>query len=155
MKTILIASASIILTCILGANELAWVDEQIEAIKPSRKGINISNAKNPFIFLEKNGYKVKQRATVSSTSRSVKSTSYSAGIAPYKPESKSSRTTLTLDLLINSSAMINGSWYKVNDRVGNYTLVNVGKKFVTLKAGDKELTLSTRVKNKNLKFKNK
>ncbi|QOY52819.1 hypothetical protein [Candidatus Sulfurimonas baltica] len=155
MKTILIASASIILTGILAANELAWVDEQIEAIKPPRKGINISYAKDPFIFLEKNGYKAKGKRKVFLTSSSAKSTPSLKGSTPYISDIQPPRTELILDLVINSSAMINGRWHKVNDKVGNYTLTDVGKDSVTLKIGDKELILSTHTKNKNLKFKNK
>lgn len=155
MKTILIASASIVLTGILCANELAWVDEQIEAIKPARKGITVSYAENPFIFLEKNGYKAKGKRKVFSRSSSAKSTPSPKGSTPYLSDIQPSKTELILDLIINSSAMINGNWHKINDRVGSYTLVYVGKDSVTLKIGDKELILSTHTKNKNLKFKNK
>ncbi len=41
----------------LFSNELTWVDEQVEAIKPARIGVSqkeISKIKDPFIFLHKN-----------------------------------------------------------------------------------------------------
>ena len=38
----------------LVATELEWVDQQIEAIKPPRKGIKITVMTNTFVFLDKN-----------------------------------------------------------------------------------------------------
>ena len=35
------------------ASQLEWVDEQIEAIKPSRNGIEILKIEDPFLFLQK------------------------------------------------------------------------------------------------------
>ena len=154
MKKILIANISILLSTIVGATELSWVDEQIEAIKPPRKGIYISNIQNPFVFLEKNGYEKKQvkssmkPALVKSTSNTQKE------ITPVvnKPITYSK---LTLELIINASARINGSWYKKSSKINGYTVVAIKKNTVTLKQGDKRLTLSTKTKNKTLKFKNK
>ena len=40
----------------LFANELSWVDDQVEAIKPPRSGASsqlLRAAENPFIFLKK------------------------------------------------------------------------------------------------------
>ena len=53
-------SLLLFIASLLCANELSWVDEQVEAIKPARPGIDnsiISAIEDPFIFLEKNGYK--------------------------------------------------------------------------------------------------
>jgi len=158
MKTILITIVAIFLSNNVYATELSWVDEQIEAIKPPRKGVNIRGSiSNPFIFLEKNKTK-KETKKVSSITRSKK--------APSKPSSinavvcdttrdKKSSGSLLLSTIINSSAMINGSWYKKSDKVRNYSIVEVTKTSVTLKKGDKQLILSTNVKKPNLKFKNK
>mgnify|MGYP000447948675 FL=1 len=51
--------------------------------------------------------------------------------------------------------MINESWYKKNDKVKGYRIIDITKTSVTLKKGDKKLTLSTNTKKQNLKFKNK
>ncbi len=56
---------------------------------------------------------------------------------------------------MNSSALINGIWYKKSDKVESYTISDIGKNCVTLKKGDKELILSTLSKKQTLKFKNK
>ena len=151
MKNTLLASASILLVTIVGANELSWVDEQIEAIKPPRKGVYISNVKNPFVFLEKNGYK-KITSSEETTSSAVTKTSSNATEDALVVEKPKVYTKLTLELVINSSAMINGKWYKKDEKIRGYTLVDINKNFVTLKKGNKKLTLSTRTINKTLKL---
>ena len=153
MKTILIIMLSLFLGTTLYSTELSWVDEQIEAIKPPRKGTNISSIKSPYIFLQKN----------KSSKKSSKSTTARRGVAKSSTKlqkvvcdtPKKSIMGLTLSTIINSSAMINDSWYKKNDKIKGYTIVNIGKTIVTLKKGAKKLTLSTNSKNQNLKFKNK
>lgn len=155
MKTLYIASTIALLTSVLSATELSWVDEQIEAIKPPRKGANINSIANPFIFLEKNGYIKKVPKKDTSKSATVKSSTNASKISLDEVEQKKKYTKLTLELIINSSAMINGVWYKKNSKVNDYTLVDINKDSITLKQGDKKLILSTRTKNKSLKFKNK
>lgn len=152
MKTLIIASASILLTTVIGATELSWVDEQIQAIKPPRKGAKISNIAGPFVFLEKN-----KTIKSSGTATTRKSVRKSSGVTKTVCDTtdKVSIKGLTLSTVINSSAMINGAWYKKNDKVKSYTIINVSKTSVTLKKGDKTLTLSTNSKKQNLKFKNK
>ena len=162
MKTILIASASTLLCGVLAATELTWVDEQIEAIKPPRKTSKISNIQNPFVYLEKNGYVKKvadKKALVSTklksssglTASSLSSTTSSV----CDTEVERPRSGLNLDAILNSSALINGKWYKKSDKIKSYTIVNVDKTSVTLKQGNKKMTLSTSSKKRTLKFKNK
>ncbi len=139
------------------ANELKWVDEQIEAIKPPRKGISsskINMVEDPFIFLLKNKEKTK-KSTLTSSSKLKSTSKYSSK----KSSSKSSKLikkskVLTLNAIINKSALINGKWYKIKDKIGKYTIININKTDIILSYKKKRLFLTTNSKNKNLKFKN-
>jgi hypothetical protein len=158
MKTTLIALLALFLSITLyGASELEWVDEQIEAIKPPRKGVEILNIEDPFVFLQKNKSDKKDGA-VASTLQIALSSSKPVCVdsnTSKAQKSDSKKESLSLSTIINSSAMIDGSWYKVSDKVSSYTVVNISKTTVTLKKGDKELILSTYNKTPTLKFKNK
>ena len=150
MKNLIIASTSILLVSSLCATELSWVDEQIEAIKPSRKGSTINNIRNPFVFLEKNGYikkePVLEEKTVSTTNAKGEVVTKVVKAKP-KP--------LVLNAILNHSALINGTWYKKNDKIRSYTVINIDKSTVTLRSAGRRMTLSTNVKKQTLKFKNK
>ena len=53
MKTFIILTL-LLFTNNLSANELAWVDQQVEAIKPPRSGLKsstLNSVSDPFIFL--------------------------------------------------------------------------------------------------------
>jgi len=136
------------------ANELAWVDEQIEAIKPPREGLDnkqFSFLKDPFIFLKKNQTLKEEKK---STNRSK--SSIPAGLLVSKPSTKKSfYKKLTLVAVINNSALINNKWYRLDEKVGKYTLQQINRTNVILTKGKKMLMLSTRTKNPNLKFKEK
>ena len=141
--------------------DLSWVDEQVQAIKPARDGEsnrNISRIKDPFIFLKKNSLKKDEEKKVSvksssslnaSSTKSVTSSTDSLTKAPviYK------KGTFKLNAIINSSALINGKWYKLGDIVNSYKIVSVDTKTVTLKNGSNKKVLSTATKNTKLKFK--
>ena len=144
MKTIILFLITLFISNSAYATELAWVDEQVEAIKPPRKAARISSIASPFVFLEKNGY-VKPVAAAG-TVRSSSSTRVKSG---------TSVGGLYLDAIINSSAFINGKWYKKSDKIRSYTIVSIDKRSITLKKGGKQMTLSTDSKKQNLKFKNK
>lgn len=146
MKTIFIIL--IFLSTLLLATELEWVDEQIEAIKPPRKGIEISNIMDPFIFLEKNRPEVKKDTAAASIQQPlVKSSADNNG---------TKKIDFNLTAIINTSAMIDGNWHRINDKLdGNYTIIEISKSTVTLKKGDKERILSTNSKTPTIKFKNK
>lgn len=127
------------------ADELQWVDKQIEAIKPPRKGVsdaNISLLKDPFVF--KKG---------SSSKDGVKAVTKASKISKYRQSKRYKK--YVLNTIINKSAMINGKWYNINDKVGLYTLSEVKRTSVTLSYKSKKIVLSTASKNKNLKFKDK
>jgi len=150
MKNLIIASTSILLVSSLCATELSWVDEQIAAIKPPRNGSKINNIKNPFVFLEKNGYVKKKPIieikTISTTNAKGETITK---VVKQKPK------PLVLNAILNQSALINGTWYKKNQKIRSFTITSVEKSTVILRRGDKRITLSTNVKKQTLKFKNK
>jgi len=158
MKTILITLVTVFLSNTIYATELSWVDEQIEAIKPPRKGVKILGINNPFIFLEKNKTK-KKETKKGPLASSAKKAPLKSSVISDTNTTKIKSKSFNLSTVINSSAMINGSWYKKGDKINSYTIIEVTKNTVTLqkgnKKGDKQLTLSTNVKKQNLKFKNK
>jgi hypothetical protein len=138
----------LLLSTQLFSNELAWVDEQIEAIKLPRKGIDnkkIAKLKDPFIYLKKKKGKTKRRST-------YRGTKYSKSGAK-KVRAYSSK--ISLEAILNKSALINGKWYREGEKVYGYKLEKVNLKTVLLTKGKKQLLLSTVSKSKNLKFNNK
>jgi len=139
MKTLFI---SLLLLYTLGANELQWVDEQINAIKPPREGISkekTSAIKNPFTSLSK----IQKESDKSKHAFNKNGSNTLA-----KKEIK-----LSLDAIINKSALINGKWYKLNDRIAKYTVSSIDRDIVLLSFKKKTLLLTTKTDNKNLKFK--
>ncbi len=146
MKKLILISILLVATNML-ANELSWVDEQVEAIKPPREGVSnkdISKLKDPFIFLHP------KKAT-----KRVRS--------PYRRYSKSSSkkqvlthsSKISLDAILNKSALINGKWYQEGEKVYGYKLEKVNPQSILLTRGKKQTLLSTETKSKNLKFNNK
>ncbi len=131
------------------SDELSWVDEQVEAIKPSRIGMDYSTLtklSNPFIFLDRSDKKEQK----SSVQRLLTTNS-----APKSIELKVQKQVLSLFAILNSSAMINQKWYKKGDEVNGYTIQEIYPKSVLLSKDKKQLLLSTRSISKNLKFHNK
>ena len=154
MKTVFILML-ILFTSTLSSNELAWVDEQVKAIKPPRSGMTsrgLSIIKNPFIFLAKNrgADSGKKGARKSSPSKKSKSAT-SSGIKNIIEK----RRSLILTVIMNTSAMINGKWYKIGDKLNGYTISKIDSSSVLLTKKSKKLLLSTNSKNLNLNFNNK
>ncbi len=148
MKTLYIVLL-LVLTNLLYADELTWVDEQVEAIKPPRIGISekqIAQLKDPFIFLIKKETTHSKVKNNNSAKKVIRRSHY---------VKKHYSKKLHLDAVLNKSAMINNRWYKEGQRVYGYKLVKVQRTSVVLKKHNKKLLLSTVSKSKNLKFHNK
>ena len=145
MKTIFI-SLLLLLVVNLSADELKWVDEQIEAIKPPRSGMQskeLAKIKDPFIFLS------------SAKSKSTKKYKKSK----YKKSSKKKKRALLnsrfrLAMTMNKTARINDKWYKLGDSISGYKIAKIDSSFVLLTKDKKNFLLSTHSKNTNLNFKN-
>jgi len=134
---------SILLSNVLFANELSWVDEQIQAIKPSRKGISekeIRQLKNPFIYLKKKDEK---------TEKNAKKT---VSVTPDRIYRHRNQHTFTLEATMNQSALIHGKWYKVGSVVNGYKIIKIMPQSVILTKHKKRLILSMKSKKTNLKF---
>ena len=126
MKTLFI-TIMILLTANLSSNELTWVDEQVEAIKPPRvgmKGRELSILKDPFIFLKKN-------RTDETKNKSGAKRTRTASVPGRTTTSSNTKTIikkkkrLSVTMLMNSSAFINGKWYKVGDKVSGYKVSKI------------------------------
>jgi hypothetical protein len=129
----------------LSANDLTWVDQQIEAIKPSREGISnmeISKIKDPFIFLVKDDEDVKGK-------KSAKKTTSQHRYIKTRHNRK-----LYLKAILNKSALINGRWYKEGSSVYGYKLTIINLNTVILKRKNKKILLSTKSKSKNVNITN-
>jgi len=107
------------------SNELAWVDEQVEAIKPPRSGVSdklLSATQDPFVLLQKVD-KEQSKTLLSAGSKTTSSTS------KVKPKKRA----LKLWLVVNDSAKINNKWYKKGDMVSGYKIKRLDSKSVFLK----------------------
>ena len=134
----------------LFADELQWVDKQIDAIKPPRTGLNtstLSSVNDPFIFLTKNKPEKKEK-----TKSKVKSGKSTAKVTNTLVAKK--KFSFSLAAVINKSALISGNWYKVGEIVNGYKLAKVQPTSVVLTRKKKKLVLSTKSTSKNLNFKN-
>lgn len=129
----------------LFANELHWVDTQVEAIKPPRKGMQtqeLAGIKDPFVFL------------VKKEDKKVSSVAPNSAVTPLQSVKKTPKP-LILSLVVNNKAMINETWYKKGDSVRGYKVSEIHQNSVLLISKKKKLLLSTRSSSKNLKFNNK
>ncbi len=137
----------------LSSNELEWVDIQIDAIKPPRKGMNnksIIEIKNPFIFLKKTPLKPSKKTN----KKYIKSKKVSSKIltkTSIKPKGSSKK--LIIGAIINNSVLINKRWYKTNDKIYDYTILKIGRTSVVLSRDNKKFVLSTDDSKRNIKFK--
>lgn len=140
----------VILSNILFANsELSWVDEQIDSIKPPRKSPVIASISDPFIFLDSN----------KSIKKDTLHTTDTSGLKTTKPKDENATVpeVYNLSAIINKKAMINDNWYKKDDKINKYIVLDITKTSVTLqdtKDKKKELVLHTTTQN-SIKFKNK
>ncbi|MDO8454644.1 MAG: hypothetical protein Q7S59_08755 [Sulfurimonas sp.] len=151
MKRFFIITLLLLLSLNLSSNELEWVDEQIEAIKPPREGISeaeIASLKDPFIFVKKADTKSNVIAAAPTVFTPETTDAPKIKVSPQKKN-------FILDAIINKSALINGKWYRISDKIDDYTVSKIDTTSITLSKKGKEEILSTSSKNLNLKFKNK
>ncbi|MDF1878692.1 hypothetical protein JHD46_03455 [Sulfurimonas sp. SAG-AH-194-C20] len=153
MKKIVLG-LSIFLSSLLYANELSWVDQQVNAIKPPRIGMKVSyinKIQDPFVFLEKNG--TIQKETPKKSLSSVKKKENTLVLK--KQKTKIVNKILVLSVVMNHSAMISGEWYKIGDAVNGFVISEINPSSVLLRKNKKQLLLSTKSNTNKLKFLNK
>ena len=145
----------------LSASELSWVDEQVQAIKPTRVGMNISNLtslKAPFIYLEKNQTKDKDKKKSTQNKKKVsrntiKNTQNKKSILNSKKKNiHVVHKLLKLTMIMNNSVLINEKWYRIGETINGYKIKKINYNSVLLVRKSKKLLLSTRTDNKKLKF---
>lgn len=138
MKTILILL--FISSSLLANANTDWVDEQVAAIKPPRKGVSldkIKHIKDPFIITYKDT-KGKKR-----TVRNKKS-----GTSSFKRRSRG----LHLQAIMNGSALINGKWFKAQEKVRGYEIEKVASGFVLIRRGKEKVRLSLATTDPKIKI---
>jgi len=146
MKTMLLLLLTLPLIALAESTQpdMKWVDDEIAAIKPPRKGVpasELAGLKDPFLTQ----IRLNQPKGKGSGVKSV---------AIVKPKPR----PLTLEVVLNSrSAMIDGKWYKVDDTLYGYTIREIGSDSVLLekkmkKQKKKQITLTLSKKNKNIKL---
>jgi len=150
MKTVLIALT--LLSSLSYANDIsmAWVDQKIEEIKPKRNGLSnttLVKLKSPFIVV-----RPEVKKTDKSGKTKVSKTPKKVLLVKKKDMSKE---PLTLQMILNSSALINAKWLKENDLIRGYKLIQIQQNFVVLKRKKREIKLFIAQKNKNLNISTK
>lgn len=116
-----------------------WVDARVKAIKPPRSGISnaaVNRVRNPFIYVYK-----------TDSSKGTKE-----GVKAAPAAKKTVKKTLQLVAVMNNSALINGNWYRTNDKIQGYTVANIKPDSVLLKKGKAKRTLFVTQENQNIKI---
>ncbi|HQT35759.1 MAG: hypothetical protein B7Y30_01485 [Campylobacterales bacterium 16-40-21] len=132
--------------------ELAWVDEQIQAILPSRIGVAdgyINSLNDPM--------KYTAQAPKSGDGMIKMLAPPKLGGLPGMPLlPKVVEEPLRLQGLMNKSALINGKWYRLNDPIRAYTLAEIKPGSILL-SGSKgqQLILFISKQNNNIKINTK
>lgn len=127
--------------------ELAWVDEQIQAILPSRIGVpdgSINALHDPI--------KLKKVAPVTTTSNHLLAPpKLTSSLLPSPP--KVVEEPLRLLAIMNKSVLINGKWYKAGESVRNFTLSQIQNNSVLLSGPkNQQLILFLTKQNNNIKI---
>ena len=133
----------IIVTASLASAEdsLAWVDQQIAAIKPKRSGISdtkIAEITSPILYKVELEEIEKPDGTKKLTVAQVKLPE------PIKP--------LKVTAIFNKSALIDGQWLKVNSSIRGYKVRHINSDNVLLQSSNKKLKLFIKEKNDNIKI---
>ena len=130
----------------LYANELLWVDNKIAAIKPARVGLknsDISKLQNPFMTKE-----LAKKIVLKAKKAVKKRAQQKKRAVLYK------KHNLSLQAVMNKSALINGKWYRVGHLVDKYKLIHILRDRVILARNGFKIVLTTKSKNSKLNFKN-
>lgn len=134
---------------LLGAPEnknLAWVDDQIRAIKPDRVGLTThatARLRDPFSDMLR-------------MNQPVIPEDPEAPDAPVTVKKAEVTRTLYLKAIMNAkTAMIDGKWYKVDDKIYGYTIKKIDRSSVVLLKKKKELKLYTASIKSNIQIQTK
>ncbi len=132
--------------------DMSWVDQKIEEIKPQRNGMSnsrLASIKSPFIIVKKEVKDDGKKTSIAKTSTRKKDNKNS----PLKKDM--SKEPLTLQMVLNSSALINGNWLKENEKTRGYTLTQIQSSYVVLEKKKKKIKLFISQKTDNLNISTK
>ena len=117
--------------------DMKWVDQEITAIKPPRKGVSESSLlglKDPF----------REQLVLNQPAGS------GTYVAVKRPRAE---RPFTLEAIINNRiVLIDGKWYKQNEKIYGYTVQSIGNDSVVLQNKKKQINLTLSKKNKNIKI---
>lgn len=130
-----------------GDKELAWVDEQIQAILPARIGVP-----EGFITSLRDPMKMKKSAPVATVGSKMLAPPRLGSTGIIAPP-KIVEEPLRLLAIMNKSVLISGKWYKVGDSIRNFSLLEVKPNSVVLadKKAQKLILFLTK-QNNNIKI---
>jgi hypothetical protein len=121
--------------------DMKWVDDEIAAIKPPRKGIPSSalrGLKDPF-----RDQLILNQPPVESSDTEI----------PQIASDSEPQNDLTLQAIVNgNTALIDGKWYKEDEKIYGYLIQKIDRDSVLLQRKKKKLKLSLIVKNDNIKI---
>ena len=127
---------------------MSWIDQKIDEIKPARTGLNnntLARVKSPFIV-------IRAETKKSTSGKKVASTSIKKDVPIKKNMDK---LPLTLQIVLNSSALISGKWVKENELIRGYKLSQIQSDYVVLERKSKKIKLFIAQKSKNLNISTK
>ncbi|WP_345970866.1 MULTISPECIES: hypothetical protein [Sulfurimonas] len=117
--------------------DMKWVDDEIAAIKPPRKGVHASalyGLQDPF-----------RAQLILNQPHKAKAT----GTYVKRPKQR----YMTLESVINSrTALIDGKWYKEKDTIYGYVITKIERDSVLLQKKKKEVTLTLKKKNPKIQI---
>lgn len=124
--------------------DLQWVDQEIAAIKPPRKGMEsnlISKIEDPFMVQLL-------------LNRPPEDEKIKTPLQTYPVMSETIKEDFTLQAIFNSNkALIDGTWVHPGDKVYGYAVKSIGKDYVILMRNGKRVTLTLNPANENIKIK--
>jgi hypothetical protein len=132
-----------------GDANMSWVDQKIDEIKPARVGLSnstLARLKSPFIVIKDESNQPTKTGTKPVSSDTNKETPVKTDI---------NKAPLTLQIVLNSSALINGKWVKENELIRGYKLSQIQSDYVVLERKNKKLKLFIAQKSKNLNISTK
>jgi hypothetical protein len=148
-RLILLAGLPLFLFADTQSQTLKWVDEQIIAIKPGRPGMDngaTAVLKNPFyvaLRLNQTPAKENGKKKVSAPAKIIKEVE----VVSSHPH---------LQAIVNrSSVLIDGNWYRKNDKVHEYTIKEIDESTVVLQSRKKELKLFIAASDSKIKIQTK
>ena len=127
-----------------------WVDQKVEEIKPQRHGLShssLATLKSPFIVI-----KDKPKESASGPVVLTKGPD-GKDLVPTKRDM--SKEPLTLQIVLNSSALINGKWLRENDKFRGYKLTQIQNDHVVLERKSKKIKLFIAQKSDNINISTK